>query len=168
MLGTTQFTNAVIERRELAEVAAIRIGLPSGRGIPPKTGWPEDISRCLGSNVYMLQGGYLYDGWPLAELDEREVGAVIDDLKAKKVEAVAISSAFSPMNPEPERLLAERVRAALPGVRITESHSIGRLGILERENAAMLNASLLGFADRVVDSFVKAIRERVLRCRFFK
>ncbi len=167
MLGTTQFTNAIIERRELAEVAAIRIGLPSGRGIPPKTGWPEDISRCLGGNVYMLQGGYLYDGWPLAELNEREVGTVIDDLKAKKVEAVAISSAFSPMNPEPERLLAERVRAALPSVRITESHSIGRLGILERENAAMLNASLLGFADRVVDSFVAAIRERGLRCRFF-
>ncbi|MCY4269573.1 MAG: hydantoinase/oxoprolinase family protein, partial [Gammaproteobacteria bacterium] len=40
MLGTTQFTNAVVERRELAEVAAVRIGLPSGRGIPPKTGWP--------------------------------------------------------------------------------------------------------------------------------
>ena len=167
MLGTTQFTNAIIERRELAEVAAIRIGLPSGRGITPKTGWPEDISRCLGGNVYMLQGGYLYDGWPLAELNEREVGTVIDDLKAKKVEAVAISSAFSPMNPEPERLLADRVRAALPSVRITESHSIGRLGILERENAAMLNASLLDFADRVVDSFVAAIRGRGLNCRFF-
>ena len=96
MLGTTQFTNAVIERRELAEVAAIRIGLPSGRGIPPKTGWPEDIARCLGGNVYMLRGGYLYDGWPLAQLDDREIDQVIGDLKAKRVEAVAISSACSP------------------------------------------------------------------------
>ena len=43
MLGTTQFTNAVIERRELAEVAAIRIGKPSGEGLPPKIGWPEDV-----------------------------------------------------------------------------------------------------------------------------
>ncbi len=32
MLGTTQFTNAVVQRRELSEVAAIRIGLPSGDG----------------------------------------------------------------------------------------------------------------------------------------
>ena len=32
MLGTTQFTNAVVERRELSEVAAVRIGLPSGTG----------------------------------------------------------------------------------------------------------------------------------------
>ena len=32
MIGTTQFTNAIVERRELAPVAAVRIGLPSGRG----------------------------------------------------------------------------------------------------------------------------------------
>lgn len=167
MLGTTQFTNAVIERRELAEVAAVRIGMPSGTGIPPKIGWPDDISRCLGDKTYMIRGGYLYDGWPLAEMDDREINSVVDDLKEKNVESVAISSAFSPMNAEPEQILAERIRSALPNVRITESHTIGRLGILERENAALLNASLLGFADRVVTSFLEAIRNRGLTCRFF-
>ena len=167
MLGTTQFTNAVIQRRDLAEVAAIRIGMPSGKGLPPKIGWPDDISRCLGENVYMIRGGYLYDGWPLAKTEDREINSVIKDLKAKKVEAVAISSAFSPMNPEPEKLLADRIRSALPGIRITMSHSIGRLGILERENAALLNASLLSLADQVVNSFVTAIRHRGLNCRFF-
>ncbi len=167
MLGTTQFTNAVIERRELAEVAAVRIGIPSGTGIPPKIGWPDDVARSLGDNVYMIRGGYLYDGWALAELDDAEMDAVVGDLKAKKVDAVAISSAFSPMNPEPEQILAKRIRAAMPNTRITESHKIGRLGILERENAALLNASLLGFADRVVSSFVDAIRQRGLTCRFF-
>ncbi|MGI9293317.1 MAG: hydantoinase/oxoprolinase N-terminal domain-containing protein, partial [Pseudomonadales bacterium] len=60
MLGTTQFTHAVVERRELAEVAAIRIGLPSGDGLPPKVGWPRDISACLGDHVYMINGGILY------------------------------------------------------------------------------------------------------------
>ena len=167
MLGTTQFTNAVIERRQLSEVAAIRIGKPSGAGLPPKVGWPDDISRCLGDNVYMIQGGYLYDGWRLAELDDREVDTVIDDLVSRKVEAVAISSAFSPMNPEPELAVGRRVRAALPNAHVTLSHKIGRLGLLERENAALLNTSLLSFADRVVSSFVDAIRSRGLKCRFF-
>ncbi len=167
MLGTTQFTNAVVERRELAEVAAIRIAAPSGRGLPPKIGWPDDIARCLGEHVYNLQGGYLYDGWPMAELQDTEVAAVIRDLKQKKVEAVSIASAFSPMNPAPELALAERIRAALPDTHITLSHQFGRLGLLERENAALLNASLLRFADRVVTSFVSAIRQRGLDCRFF-
>ena len=167
MLGTTQFTNAVIERRELSEVAAIRIGRPSGNGLPPKIGWPDDISRCLGDNVYMIQGGYLFDGWRLAELDDREIDAVVDDLVRRKVEAVAISSAFSPMNPEPELEVGRRVRAALPHAHVTLSHKIGRLGLLERENAALLNTSLLSFADSVVSSFVEAIRSRGLDCRFF-
>ncbi len=167
MLGTTQFTNAVVERRELAEVAAVRIGLPSGRGIPPKTGWPEDISRSLGDHVYQLHGGYLYDGWPLAALDDREIDSLISELKARKLTAVAIASAFSPMNPAPEKQVARRIREALPNVRITESRGIGRLGIIERENAALLNAALLDFAARVVDSFEAAIRSRGLDCRFF-
>ena len=167
MLGTTQFTNAVIERRELSEVAAVRIGKPSGNGLPPKIGWPEDISRCLGENVYEIRGGFLYDGWPLAELNDREIDVVINDLVSKKVDAVSISSAFSPMNPEPELIVGNRIRAALPDAHITLSHKLGRLGILERENAAMLNTSLLNFADRVVTSFVDAIRKRGLKCRFF-
>lgn len=167
MLGTTQFTNAVIERRELAEVAAVRIGKPSGDGLPPKIGWPDDIAGCLGDNVYAIHGGYLYDGWPLAELDDREIDAVVKDLVRKNVGAVSISSAFSPMNPEPELEVGRRIRAALPDANITLSHKIGRLGLLERENAALLNTSLLRFADNVVSSFVDAIRQRGLTCRFF-
>lgn len=167
MLGTTQFTNAVVERRELSEVAAIRIGLPSGDGLPPKTGWPDDIAKCLGDNVYLLKGGYLYDGYPLAELDDNEVDAVVRDIKAKNVTSVAIASAFSPMNPAPELEVAAKVRAAIPNARITLSHKIGRIGILERENAAMLNAALLDFSDRVVSSFRAALDQRRIECRFF-
>ena len=167
MLGTTQFTNAVIERRELSEVCAIRIGMPSGKGLPPKVGWPEDIASCLGDHVYMLQGGYLYDGWPLAELDNSEIDNLIADLKRKKIDTVAISSVFSPMNPQPEIELAGRIRKALPDCFISLSHNLGRIGILERENANLLNASLLKFADRVVSSFVEAIQQRGLKCRFF-
>ena len=167
MLGTTQFTNAVVERRQLSEVAAIRIGLPSGDGLPPKIGWPDDIKRRLGDHVYMIRGGYLYDSRPLADLDDAEVDAVVRDLKHKRISAVAISSAFSPMIPEPEIHVANKIRTAIPNIRITLSHKIGRLGILERENAALLNSALLEFADHVVDSFAQALTERGLNCPFF-
>lgn len=167
MLGTTQFTNAVVERNELAPVAAVRIGAPSGNGLEPKIGWPDDIARCLGGLNYSIRGGFLYDGSPLADLDEREVSAVVADLVAKDVSAVCISSAFSPMNPAPEIEVAKRVSAALPSAYVTLSHTMGSLGLLERENAALLNTSLLDFADRVVRSFVQAVRQRGLTCRFF-
>ncbi|MEO0466162.1 MAG: hydantoinase/oxoprolinase family protein [Pseudomonadota bacterium] len=164
MIGTTQFTNAVIERRGLAKVGAIRIGLPSGRGMPPKLGWPGDLSTALGDSVHMLHGGYLYDGQPLSQIDEAEIDAVIEDLTSRSLKTAAITSAFSPMNAEPESYLAERLRAAIPGLQLTLSHSIGRVGLLERENAALLNASLLSFADRVVDAFEQAAIDFSLTC----
>jgi N-methylhydantoinase A/oxoprolinase/acetone carboxylase beta subunit len=167
MLGTTQFTNAVVQRRQLSEVAAIRVGLPSGDGLPPKTGWPDDISKTLGEHTYLLRGGFLYDGRRLAEIDDNQVDVVVRDLKHKRISAVAISSAFSPMMPEPEVQIGEKIRNEIPGVRITLSHRIGRLGLLERENAALLNSALLEFADTVVSSFGDALARRGLGCPFF-
>src|SRR4051794_30781642 len=42
MIGTTQFTNAFVQRRDLTKVLVIRIGAPASRGVPPFSGWPED------------------------------------------------------------------------------------------------------------------------------
>ena len=167
MLGTTQFTNAVVERKELAQVAAVRIGLPSGEGLPPMIGWPEDIAAALGHHVYMLHGGTLYDGKPLAGLDQDEVDALILDIRSKDIDTVAISSAFSPMTADPDLEVARQLQASIPGINITCSHRLGRLGLLERENAALLNAALLKFADRVVDAFGSALRDRGLDCPFY-
>lgn len=164
MIGTTQFTNAVVQRRDLDAVAGIRIGLPSGRGLPPKTGWPEDIADTLGHTDFMLHGGYLYTGELLAPLDETEIDKVIADLTDTSVRAVAITSAFSPMNAGPETHIARRLRDAFPDLAITQSHKIGRVGLLERENAALLNASLLRFADKVVGAFEAAIKVFGLTC----
>ena len=47
------------------------------------------------------------------------------------------------------------------------SHEIGRLGILERENAALLNASLGELATKVVSNMEAALAERGLRCPFY-
>ena len=45
MLGTTQCTNAIVERKHLAPVALIRIGAPATTGLPPMVDWAEDIRQ---------------------------------------------------------------------------------------------------------------------------
>ena len=167
MIGTTQFTNAVIERRFLQPVAAIRLGSPSGRGLPPYIGWPDDIAEAVGGTVFELDGGYLYDGSELAPIDTTQLDKVIDELTRLNVEAVAITSAFSPMNATPELHVSERIRHVLPHCRTTMSHEIGRVGLLERENAAILNASLLHFADHVIDGIENALKSVQLKCPVF-
>jgi len=164
MIGTTQFTNAIVQRRELSPVAAIRIGLPSGQGMPPMVDWPDDIKDPLGKHIYMLHGGYLYDGFPVADLQDEEVDGMVKDLIKKELKNIAIASAFSPMNSEPERYVGEKIKAAIPDARITLSHSFGRLGLMERENAAIMNTALLPFADKVVRSFLDGIKTRGLNC----
>lgn len=164
MIGTTQFTNAIVERRELTPTAAIRIGLPSGDGIPPMFDWPDDIADAVGRHSFMLTGGTLYDGRELAALDNTEIDGVIKQLTKSGINNIAIAAAFSPMNPEPEEYVAEKIRRAIPDVHMTLSHHFGRLGLMERENAAVLNATLLPFAERVVASFVAAVQKRGLTC----
>ena len=43
MLGTTHFTNALLERRDLAETAIVRICLPATKLLPPLVDWPEPL-----------------------------------------------------------------------------------------------------------------------------
>lgn len=167
MIGTTQFTNAIIERRELSQIAVIRIGLPSGRGMPPMVDWPQDMIDAIGAELYVLHGGYLYNGWPIADMRDDEVNAAVADIKRKGIKNIAIASAFSPMNSAPETQIAAKIRAEVPDANITLSNSFGRLGLMERENAAIMNTTLLPFADKVVNSFLGALSQRGLKCPAF-
>jgi len=164
MIGTTQFTNAIVERKSLSPMAAVRIGLPSGRGMPPMIDWPEDMKDALGAQVHMIHGGHLFDGRVLAELKESEIKSLIADLKRDNVKDIALASAFSPMNAEPEKQVGKAIVEAIPDARITFSHHFGRLGLMERENAAIMNAALLPFATKVVDAFQSALSTKGLNC----
>ena len=164
MIGTTQFTNAIVQRKELSPTGVIRIGLPSGKGMPPMIDWPQDMKSAVNARVHMIHGGYLYDGFPVAQLRDDEVERVITDFKAHSISNIAIASAFSPMNDEPERIVSAKIRAAIPDAKITRSAEFGRLGLMERENAAIMNASLLPFAGKVVEAFLGALKTRKLTC----
>ena len=45
MLGTTQCTNAIVERKHLAPIGILRIGAPATTGIRPMVDWAEDIQK---------------------------------------------------------------------------------------------------------------------------
>ena len=184
MLGTTQFTNAVIERRRLNRVAVLRLaaaappprppqyaraaGLMTGGGVwrraapaptavPPMSDWPEDLKAGVDGGHYLLRGGLEFDGREIAALDEAEISAAAREIRAAGIDAVAITSVFSPLDAEMEHRAEAILRRELPDAAVTLSHRIGRIGLLERENAAVLNAALSNLAGRVLDAFTKAI-----------
>lgn len=159
MVGTTHFTNALVERNKLDAVGILRLASPSGEALPPMTGWPAALAARIGAHVYLLPGGYEIDGREIAPLDEARVRAAARELRAAGVDAVAIGSVFAPVNPAMEQRAARIVAEEHPGARITVSHAIGRIGFIERENAAILNAALGSLAVRVMASFERALVE---------
>ena len=44
MIGTTHFINAVIQRRSLSKVGALRLGMPASASLPPFCDWPVDLA----------------------------------------------------------------------------------------------------------------------------
>ena len=157
VIGTTHFVNAVLQRRDLARVAAVRIGLPASASLPPFCDWPADLADCVSGEVFMLEGGHDYDGRPIVAFDETGMRCAARAIRKSGIRSVAVASIFSPLDPGCE----ERARAILceecPDANVTMSHHLGRIGLLERENAALLNAALIDLARKTVASFVEAI-----------
>jgi N-methylhydantoinase A/oxoprolinase/acetone carboxylase beta subunit len=168
MIGTTQFTNAFVARQSLLPVGIIRAALPAARGVPPLVDWPEDLRRLVAGDVHQVRGGVQYDGRLNAPLDEEAVRRAAGSFARQGLETVAISSLFSPIDSSLEERVAEIVREEMDNeVTITLSHSIGRIGLLERENAAIMNASLASLSRKVVSSFRRALATLGLKAPFF-
>ena len=58
MIGTTHFTNAVVQRRDLAPTAAVRLGVPATASLPPMVDWPDDLKAAIGGHYYLAHGGH--------------------------------------------------------------------------------------------------------------
>lgn len=167
MIGTTHFTNAVVERKRLMKTAAIRLGLPATECLPPMVDWPPELRDTIGDHKYLVHGGHEFDGREISPLDESEIREVAKDCKSKGIRAVAISAVFSPVNSSFEERAAEIIQNEIPDASISLSHKIGRMGLLERENAAILNACLGDLAKAIVESFRKALKDMKIDAPFY-
>jgi N-methylhydantoinase A/oxoprolinase/acetone carboxylase beta subunit len=156
MLGTTHATNAVLERRRLHRVAVIRIGAPATLGVRPMFEWPADLTAVVSAGATVVAGGIEFDGRDLSPFDDEAVGRFLGSV-AGHCDGVAITSVFAPVSPRHELLAAEIVKRELGEVHVSLSHEIGSVGLLERENATILNAALAGVAGDVARALGQAL-----------
>jgi N-methylhydantoinase A/oxoprolinase/acetone carboxylase beta subunit len=157
MLGTTHATNALLERRDLRRVAVLRIGAPAANAVLPLHGWPEDLRGAVSAGEAVVPGGIEFDGREVVPLDGGAVAAFLEPL-AGSVDAVAIASVFGPVGPSHELEAARIARAALgQDAHVSLSHEIGSIGLLERENATVLNAALVSVVAQVATALQKAL-----------
>jgi N-methylhydantoinase A/oxoprolinase/acetone carboxylase beta subunit len=160
MLGTTQCTNAIVERKHLSKIGVLRIGAPATVEIRPMVDWADDLAR-IAEETEIIRGGFEYDGKELAALDEAAARAFFERCKAKGIQSVAISQLFSVVRDDHERAAARICHEVLgQDAYVSYSGRIGSMGLIERENATILNAALYDVARRFTEGFVSSLAEQ--------
>ena len=157
MLGTTQCTNAIVERKNLAPIGVMRIGAPASRGIPLMVDWAEDLKE-IAVKTAIVGGGFEYDGRELAPFDTAAAATFFEELKAQNVKSVAISCVFSTVRNDHELEAAKLCKEIMgEDVHVSVSSEIGSMGLIERENATILNAALYKVAQTFTEGFAQSL-----------
>ncbi|KAE9571741.1 hypothetical protein CGMCC3_g12302 [Colletotrichum fructicola] len=170
-IGTTHFINALVEAdtRRLSRVAVIRLCGPFTRQIPPFSDFPSGLRRILDGGVYYLDGGLEIDGREIAPLDHEQIRKAAREIVAAGVQAVALVGVFAPLDHAGvhEETCKKIILEEAPGLDVVCSHDIGPPGLLERENATILNAAILRTAQKVTRGFKRAMTRLRLACPLF-
>jgi|TARA_B110000008_G_scaffold161778_1_gene162389 N-methylhydantoinase A/oxoprolinase/acetone carboxylase beta subunit len=167
IIGTTHFVNALIQRKKLTSTGLIRMCLPSGSSILPFTDWPKSLVNGMKGSYKLIKGGYEMTGSEISQLDHEELINAAKELVDLGCNQIAISSVFATVRGDMEEEALEVLAEAIPTLSVTLSKSIGGMGLLERENAAIINASLKPLAEEVVDSFKLLQKSLSLSCPMF-
>ncbi len=146
-ISTTLATNAIAEGKG-KRVALFLIGYD-----PDLINSFDMGKRFATPHYYYIDGGHDLHGQEKAHLDLPDLLDKTNTIK-NKVDAIAVSSYFSPRNPEHE-IRAQNAIASICGLPIVLGHQLSTaLGSVERATTAALNASLLA----VLQEFIIAVR----------
>jgi N-methylhydantoinase A/oxoprolinase/acetone carboxylase beta subunit len=149
MVGTGHVLEDVAALQSVRRVAVVRIGGPLTTSVPPLATWPPALRAAVSAGEIVVAGGAEYDGRATVALDEDAIARFLAGM-GNRAEAVAISGVFAPVSPAHELAAAAIARRELsPFVHVSLSHEIGSIGLLERENATVLNAALGGAAEQL-------------------
>ncbi|KZT70497.1 hydantoinase [Daedalea quercina L-15889] len=171
-IGTTAFINAVLEAdgRRLAKVAVVRISGPYTKQCPPFIDFPARLRALTEGHVGYVDGGLEIDGREIRPLKEEQLVEQCKLIKEKGLKNVVVCGVYTALDNEGKH----EVRAAKimqrelgPTVNVVCSRDVGQVGFLERENATILNASILTFAQRTIRGFQAAMKALNLSCPLF-
>jgi hypothetical protein len=166
-LGSDAITAALARRRGLARVATLRVGGPLTGAIPPLWTWPPGLRAAVSAGTAIVGGGAEYDGRRQARLDREAVLRFLDDVR-ETAHAVAVVGVFSPVAAEDELAVCGLVRRELgAAVPVSLGHETGSLGLLERENATVLNAALVAPAQVLATTLLAVLEERSIAAEPF-
>lgn len=171
-IGTTHFINAVVQldSSRLAKVAVIRLAAPYTTECPSFIDFPVDLKNIVNGHTAIIRGGLQIDGQTINDVQEEEVIEQARIIKQKGLRNMVIVGVFSPLDLQGSQEYKARgiLRRELgDNVNIVCSRDVGHVGFVERENASILNASIMTFAQRTIRSYKRAMKHLGLKCPLY-
>ena len=165
--GTTVATNALIEKK------GARIGIITTKGFKDlmEIGWqkrpslydllkPKPESLIPPGLKCEVNERVLYDGNVKIPLDDAEVRRVVGFLKSKKVEAIAVCTLFSFINPAHEKRIKEIITEIFPETYVSiSSELVPEFREYSRMSTTVLNAYLGPVMKKYVRNFEQSIKD---------
>jgi DUF917 family protein/N-methylhydantoinase A/oxoprolinase/acetone carboxylase beta subunit len=171
VIGTTSFINAVVEQdaRRLKKVGILRLSKSFLREIPPFSEFPPGLAKLCDGYIGYVDGGLAIDGSEESPVREGQVVEHCRKLKELDIKSIVIAGVFSPIDEtfHQEDSVREVVLRELPEADVVCSHKVANIGFKERENASILNASMLHFARRTIRAFKTSMQELKLTCPLY-
>ncbi|OJD12468.1 hypothetical protein AJ78_06939 [Emergomyces pasteurianus Ep9510] len=172
-IGTTHFLNAILEHdaSRLEKVAVIRLASYNFSSQTPSfTDWPPALKRLIKGHAAIVPGGCNIDGTRIADIDLASIAEQAEFIRLENLKNVVVAGIGSPMDSKyrQEAHVRDILSAKLgDDVNIVCSHEISGSGLLARENAAILNASIINFARRTLHGFMQAMLQLGLKCPLY-
>jgi Protein of unknown function (DUF917)/Hydantoinase/oxoprolinase len=116
-----------------------------------------------------LSTGLEIDGREISAISPKQIEDTVAEIKKAGITTVALVGVFSPLDHQgtQEEACKQMMLDLDPSLSVVCSSKIGNIGLLERENATILNASILKLARKTVLAFCKAMSDLQLHCPLF-
>jgi N-methylhydantoinase A/oxoprolinase/acetone carboxylase beta subunit/DUF917 family protein len=171
VIGTTHFINAVVEQDQsrLDSVAVIRLSAQFTRSTPPFSDFPPALKQIMCGYYSFCLGGCNIDGSEIASIDPDELRKEARKIRDLGLKTVVLTGVYSPIDEEfrQEETARKIMLEEVPELIIICSRDIANVGLLERENAAILNASILRFARKTIRGFKAVLKRLDLSCGLY-
>lgn len=114
-----------------------------------------------------VDGGLHVHGEEEAQVDEEQVLQQCEEIKKLGIKSIVVCGVYSPISVRQEDRVRDIIAKSIPDADIVCSHEVANLSFMERENAAILNASILKFARRTIRGFQSVVERLGLSCGVF-
>ena len=167
IIGTTHLINDLLERKNLSKTGVIRLCGPATKLLKPLCDWPDDLKKSNNFIANFTDGGLEFDGREISAVNKSEIQKLCEIYKKEQVESIAITGIFASVNPYQELEVKNIILNEMGAIPVSMSHQIGRIGLLERQNATILNAMLSNSAKKTFANLTKIISDLNLKSKIY-